>query len=299
MFEGKRVAVVIPAFHEERRIAATLSSVPAIVDEVIVVDDASTDATSVVVREHSLDVHLLLHRENRGVGAAIVTGLRHAVAMGVDVVAVMAGDGQMDPSDLPRLLRPIVSGRADFVKGDRFAHPDRARSMPIQRYLAGRLLAELTRVAAGLPELSDSQTGYVAFSRATLLALDLEALWPRYGYPNDLLGMLAELGARIDSVVVRPVYRGEASGLRPWHLLTVLSVIARVASRRLSGSLQRDAGAGAADAAFAPDSRRTRSISSAWRFSASPTRSIASSAARRTGRLGTQLLGPVDVPRQT
>ena len=292
MFEGKRIAVVVPAYREEARIRATLASIPSFVDDVVVVDDASPDATAALARLDPRSVHVVVHTRNRGVGAAIATGLCEAIQRGADIVAIMAGDGQMDPADLPRLLFPIARARADFVKGDRFAHPDIARSMPIARYLAGRMLARLTQLACGLPELSDSQTGYVAMSRALVASLDLGALWPRYGYPNDLLAMLAARSARIESVVVRPIYRGEASGLRPWHLTVVGYVIARAASRRAFGRLDQS------DAFSFFPSVRARARSSARSDSAFFTSSSPSSAARRTGRSGPHTSGRSDASTQ-
>jgi hypothetical protein len=111
--------------------------------------------------------------------------------------------------------------------------------MPPARLLGTAVLAFLTRHAAGLDGLSDSQCGFTAISAGAIDALgpELDRLWPRYGYPNDLLGALARRGLRIGEVAVRPVYRGEESGLRPWHLLGIGYVIARVAYRRLAGDV--------------------------------------------------------------
>ncbi|WP_437677478.1 glycosyltransferase family 2 protein [Sorangium sp. So ce131] len=236
MLHGARVAVVIPARDEARWIAETVRSVPTFVDHILVVDDGSRDGTAELARaalpagDERLEV--LLHAEARGVGAAIVAGYRRARALGALAVAVMAGDGQMDPRDLPRVVGPVVSGEADYVKGDRLRHPDVWRVMPLARLAATAALAALTRRAAGLDALSDSQCGYTAISARALDALDLGALWPRYGYPNDLLAALAARRLRVREVSVRPVYRGEASGLRARHLLTILFLIARGAIRR-------------------------------------------------------------------
>ncbi|WP_437906812.1 glycosyltransferase family 2 protein [Sorangium sp. So ce327] len=233
MLHGARVAVVIPARDEARWISEAAASVPAFVDHVIVVDDASRDGTAEMARalgDERLEV--LVHPECRGVGAAIVAGYRRARALGASAVAVMAGDGQMDPRDLPRVVAPIASGEADYVKGDRLRHPDVWRVMPLQRLAATAALAELTRRAAGLDALSDSQCGYTAISARAIDALDLDGLWPRYGYPNDLLAALAARRLRVCEVSVRPVYRGEASGLRARHVLTILFLIARNAIRQ-------------------------------------------------------------------
>jgi glycosyltransferase involved in cell wall biosynthesis len=243
VIESARIAVVVPAFNEARWIAETVVTMPAFVDHVIVVDDASDDPTSTVARAAgAARVEVLRHAENRGVGAAIITGYRRARALGADVVAVMAGDGQMDPADLERVLRPIVDGEADYVKGNRLRHPGVLRTMPPARLAGTAVLAWLTRHAAGLPSLGDSQCGYTAISAAAIDALDhdrdhdLDAIWPRYGYPNDLLGALARERLRVREVMVRPVYRGEASGLRARHLITIGYLIGRVAYRRLAAA---------------------------------------------------------------
>jgi glycosyltransferase involved in cell wall biosynthesis len=237
VLESARIAVVVPAFNEARWIAETVTTMPAFVDHVIVVDDASADATSALARAAGgARTSVLRHADNRGVGAAIITGYRSARALGADVIAVMAGDGQMDPRDLPALLAPIVRGEADYVKGNRLRYPGVWRTMPARRLAGTAVLAWLTQRAAGLPALGDSQCGYTAIAAAAIDALDLDAIWPRYGYPNDLLGALARARLRVGEVVVRPVYRGEASGLRARHLLTIGYLIGRVAYRRLAAS---------------------------------------------------------------
>lgn len=236
MLEGHRVAVVVPAWNEERWIGETVASIPAYVDQILVVDDASPDRTAAVAAERGGDrTRVLRHARNRGVGAAIATGYRAALELGADVVAVMAGDGQMHPDDLEALVVAVARGEADYAKGDRLAHPAR-REMPFVRRTGSAALAFFTRHAAGLPSLADSQCGFTAISARALSAVDLDRMWARYGYPNDLLGSLAIAGMRVRDIPVRPVYRGEASGLRPWHMLTISYVIARVAYRRLKAA---------------------------------------------------------------
>ena len=240
MLESARIAVVVPAFNEARWIVETVESMPAFVDHILVVDDASEDATSALARSvGDARVEGIRHAVNRGVGAAIVTGYRRARALGADVVAVMAGDGQMDPVDLPAVVLPIIRGEADYVKGNRLLHPGVFRAMPKARLAGTAVLAWLTRRAAGLPSLGDSQCGYTAISAGAIDALDLDAIWPRYGYPNDLLGALCRARLRVGEVVVRPVYRGEASGLRAHHLATIGYLIGRVAYRRFTSSRPR------------------------------------------------------------
>jgi len=224
MFHQLRVAVVIPAYNEQRAIAQTIDTVPAFVDHVLVVDDASTDATAEVAGALcSARIELLRHSANRGVGSAIATGYRRALALAVDVAVVMAGDGQMDPDDLPALLAPIAAGSADYVKGNRFLHPAIWTTMPAARIVGNVLLSAATRVTSGYHHVFDSQCGYTAIARAALERIALDELFPRYGYPNDLLSRLAVSNARVVDVPVRPIY-GEhwKSGI---HLGTALHPI--------------------------------------------------------------------------
>jgi glycosyltransferase involved in cell wall biosynthesis len=226
MLEGRSVAVVVPAFREERLIARMLARVPSAVDAIYVVDDASDDRTLEQARAlGDPRVHCLRHDTNRGVGAAIASGYREALGAGHDVLVVMAGDDQMHPEDLPRLAAPVISGRADYAKGNRLSHPE-AHRMPRLRRWGTRALAWLTRTVSGL-EVGDTQCGYTALSARAARLLDLEGLWPRYGYPNDLLVMLSARRLAVVDVQVRPVYADERSGLRPWHALLIAGIILR------------------------------------------------------------------------
>jgi dolichol-phosphate mannosyltransferase len=203
------------------------------VTHVVVVDDGSADDTALTAQAlNDPRVEVVRHRENRGVGAAIVTGYLTAFGRGADVCAVMAGDGQMDPADLERLVRPVLTGEAAYAKGDRLSFPEARRAMPFSRWLGNLVLARLTGLAAGLP-VRDSQCGYTALSRKAAQQLPLHKLWSRYGYPNDLLGMLRERNLSVSEVTVRPVYADEESGIRLWHALFVVPfVLMRVLVRR-------------------------------------------------------------------
>lgn len=229
MLRGLSIAVVVPARNEEERVGEVVRTLPSFVDHVFVVDDASTDRTAAVAREAGAQV--LGHASQRGVGAAISTGYAEAVRRNIDVAVVMAGDGQMDPADLEPLLEPILEGRADYVKGNRFRHTDVGRTMPVLRYRVGQTLSVLTRVATGA-RVSDTQCGYTAITREALRAIEGTPMWTGYGYPNDLIGILARARQRIEEVVVRPVYRGEKSGLRPWHVLKIVRIIAKSGAKR-------------------------------------------------------------------
>jgi glycosyltransferase involved in cell wall biosynthesis len=247
MYRDLAIAVVIPAYNERRAIAGTVATVPAFADHVLVVDDASTDDTAACAagaaarRAEPARVEVLRHAANRGVGGAIATGYRRALELGADAAVVMAGDGQMDPRDLPALLDPLAAGTADYVKGNRFLDPAVWTTMPPARIVGNVLLSAATRVTSGYRHVFDSQCGYTAIHRGALQRIELDALFPRYGYPNDLLSRLHTAGMRVTDVRVRPIYGAHwRSGI---HLGTALHPIPWVLLRSWGARLAAAAAA--------------------------------------------------------
>jgi glycosyltransferase involved in cell wall biosynthesis len=225
MVEGKRVAVVVPAHDEERLIGETLQGIPDFVDRIYVVDDASNDGTADRARTAGDQrVEVLVREENGGVGAAIVTGYRRALADGVDVACVMAADNQMDPAELSGLVQPVARGEVDYAKANRLFTGEAWQVIPRSRYLGNAILSFLTKIASGYWHVADSQAGYTALSRTTLARLDLDRIYPRYGFPNDMLVHLNVAGARVRDVPSRPIYGvGESSGIRLRRVVPAIS----------------------------------------------------------------------------
>lgn len=262
MLQGRSVIVVVPAFEEEAHIARVIETMPGFVDRIVVVDDGSGDRTSerADAASASLDpvgsngretrTIIVRHPRRLGVGAAIATGYRAALNLGLcsddlltttrpgahDAVAVMAGDGQMHPDDLAGVVLPIIRGSADYVKGERFGHRSVRSKMGWPRWVGGQVFSRLTSLAIG-QHITDSQCGFTAVSQRALGLLDLDDLWPSFGYPNDVLGQLAARRARIHEVPVQPVYGSEISKLRLRHLPPIFFLIGRAAVRRTDRSV--------------------------------------------------------------
>jgi glycosyltransferase involved in cell wall biosynthesis len=236
MWMGSRVVVVVPAWDEAPRIGRMLRAIPAWIDRIVVIDDASRDGTMEVARAiEDRRIEVVRHLRNRGVGAAIATGYLRARAFAPsprDVFAVMAGDDQMDPRDLPSLVSPIARDEADYVKGSRFRSREIARAMPVARVLGGLVFSWATSRAIGIP-ITDSQCGYAAIAGEACARLNLGALWPRYGYPNDILSQLTLLEMRIAEVPVRAVYADEVSRLKSRHVPVIAALVARAWLRRV------------------------------------------------------------------
>lgn len=218
MYKTKKICVVIPAHNEETQIQKVIQTMPDYVDNVVVIDDASTDRTVEVVRnetEHSSRLILITHKENQGVGGAIATGYKWARDQGMDVTAVMAGDGQMDPEDLEKIIEPVVSGEADYSKGNRLFFGDAWKMIPHYRYLGNSFLSLMTKIASGYWHLADSQSGFTAISLTPLKRIDPDTIYKYYGMPNDLLIKLNQHDFKVCDVNIRPVYNiGEKSGIR-------------------------------------------------------------------------------------
>jgi glycosyltransferase involved in cell wall biosynthesis len=229
MYRDKSIAVVVPAYNEERLIERTLASIPSFVDTIIVVNDASTDQTDTIVEKFAKSdsrTILITHSVNHGVGRAIVSGYKKALSMGIDVTAVMAGDAQMDPDDLANLIEPVCLEQTDYAKGNRLFTGEAWNIIPKTRYIGNAFLSVFTKVASGYWHVADSQCGYTAISREGLESISLDAIHNRYGMPNDLLIKLNIANLRVRDIQVRPIYDiGEDSGIRIWKHAPIISLL--------------------------------------------------------------------------
>ncbi len=230
MFKGRTVAVVIPAYDEANHIAGVVNSIPAFVDRVYAIDDGSEDDTWTVLADcaHRLNaddrldsqtpfdrrVVPIRHDHNRGAGAAVITGYKRALDDDVDVIAVMDGDGQMNPGALERIITPVVTDTVAYAKGNRLhSRSDRA-AMSRWRLFGNSLLTLLTRVSSGYWQMSDPQNGFTAISRDALTRLPLERLYTNYGFLNDVLVHLNVNRERIADIAHEAQYGDEISGIR-------------------------------------------------------------------------------------
>jgi len=235
MLDGHSICVVVPALNEACRIGATLRSVPTFVDRVLVVDDGSTDGTGDVAADvGDARVQVLSHSLNCGVGRAIASGYAHSLEEGHAVTVVIGGDGQMHPGDMRALVETVVTGRTDYAKGNRLLRREGWRSMPPMRLVGTLALSVFTAVVTGYWRSFDSQCGYTAISREALARLPLGDLFPRYGYPNDLLSHLSRIRARVRDVPVRIRYGPGTSQMKVRRVvLPLIGILCRGLVRRV------------------------------------------------------------------
>lgn len=218
MYNGKVLAAVVPAYNEALQINKVADGMPEFIDYIVIINDASADNSAEILAElaqKNSRVVVLTHDVNKGAGGGIVTGYKWCRDNNVDIAVTMDGDGQMDPDDLPNLLRPIVEGEADFTKGNRLISGEAYKAMPKVRYFGNAALSMLTKIASGYWHVADSQTGYTAINKDALKAIDWDKMYTRYGYPNDRLTCLNIYNFRVVDVEIRPIYNiGEVSKMK-------------------------------------------------------------------------------------
>jgi len=218
MYKGKTVAVVCPAYNEELLIAETINSIPEYIDKIYVVNDSSIDKTAGIVKSLSNGrLRLINHEVNKGVGAAISSGYKQVIEDNIDIAVVMAGDHQMDPSYLPALLAPVIEGKADYTKGDRVIMQKHKQGMTKFRSLGNWMLKWLTKIASGNYAINDPQDGYTAISRDALKKMDVDSIYPYYGYCNDMIIKLTALKCRIIEVPRPYTYTNDAVSKIRYH----------------------------------------------------------------------------------
>jgi glycosyltransferase involved in cell wall biosynthesis len=218
MYKNQTLCVVIPCHNEETQIEMVISTMPEYVDYMVAVDDLSRDKTVEVVKnlqKKDNRVVLIEHQTNQGVGGAIASGYKWAMDHNMDMAVVMAGDGQMNPDDLPALLDPVADGLADYSKGNRLFTGEAFQKIPTIRYLGNGFLSLMTKITSGYWNIADSQSGYTVINKKALAAIDWDRMYKRYGQPNDILVRLNVENFKVTDVPVEPVYNiGERSGIR-------------------------------------------------------------------------------------
>jgi dolichol-phosphate mannosyltransferase len=214
MINGKRIAVTIPAYKVASRIEAVIAKMPVDIDQIFVVDDASPDDLAARIEKLAHPrITLLRHTKNQGVGGATVTGMREAIKTGHDIVVKCDGDGQMDPSDIPQLLHPLLDGSADHAKGSRFHHFRALNAMPKWRFAGNVGLTFLTKLASGYWNVLDPVNGFLATRSEVLQSIRLSRVSRRYFFETDLLIRLNIAEARVADVPLPSHYGDERSNL--------------------------------------------------------------------------------------
>jgi glycosyltransferase involved in cell wall biosynthesis len=227
MYKQKKIGVVIPAFNEELLLPETLVGIPEYVDKIFVIDDYSQDRTFELLNEIQKKdnrINIIHHEKNLGLGQSLIDGYLMSCQSDIDITAVMAGDNQMHPDDLPTLLDKIIDEKYDYVKGNRLLHRN-IGSMPAHRFLGNSVLTILTKFATGYYFSMDPQCGYTAIKNKSLKKIPIEKMTTGYGYNADILCMLNIQRFSVSDAEVRPVYDREKSKIKLWKYIPKTSLI--------------------------------------------------------------------------
>ena len=211
-----RIAVAIPCYKVTQHVLGVIQGIGPEVHTIYAVDDACPDGSGRFIEKHNQDprVRVLFNPENRGVGGAIVTAYKAAIADGVDIVVKIDGDGQMNPALLHHFVRPLLRGEADYTKGNRFFRPESVQGMPPVRLFGNAVLSFLTKLSCGYRNIMDPTNGYTAARTCVLAELSLDKLEQRYFFETDMLFRLNTVRAVVKDVPMDAVYADEESHLK-------------------------------------------------------------------------------------
>lgn len=210
------IAVIIPSFRVTRHIMQVLAAIGPEVERIYVVDDKCPDGSGALVQRECSDprVSVIFHPENRGVGGAVMSGYQAAIADGMTVMVKIDGDGQMDPALIPAFVAPILSGDADYTKGNRFFDLEQIGSMPPLRLFGNAVLSLMCKLSSGYWDLFDPTNGYTALHAATARHLPFGKISQRYFFETDMLFRLNTFSARVIDVPMDARYGDEVSNLK-------------------------------------------------------------------------------------
>jgi glycosyltransferase involved in cell wall biosynthesis len=245
---GLRIAVVVPCFNVEDQLVEVAQSIPDSVHYVILVNDCSRDGTRKLIDQMSggrtIGIHL---DQNRGVGGAVMAGFQRACELGADVIVKLDGDGQMDSRYIPLLVEPLLTGKADYAKGNRFRSVLSLGEMPTTRRIGNAVLSLWTKLASGYWNIFDPTNGYIAVRREVVEMLPSKLIHRRYFFESSMLIVLGILGAVVVDVPMVARYRTEKSNLRiskaliEFPLRLTAGLIRRIWLRKILYSLAMEA----------------------------------------------------------
>lgn len=250
-----RIAVAIPCYKVTQHVLGVIEAIGPEVDTIYAVDDACPVGSGRYIEEHNRDprVRVLYHEENQGVGGAVVTAYEAALADGLDIVVKIDGDGQMNPALLPLFVRPLLQGRADYTKGNRFYRPESVQGMPPVRLFGNAVLSFLTKLSCGYWNVMDPTNGYTAIRTCVLAELPLDKLERRYFFETDMLFRLNTVRAVVRDVPMDAVYADEESNLKVSRVLPefLRKHLSRLGRRYVYNYLVRDFNVGTLYSLFA------------------------------------------------
>lgn len=212
--KDSNIAVVIPSYKVRKHIEEVVKTLPSFIDNIIVVDDQCPQKSGEFIESLNFPkVTVIFHKENLGVGGAVVSGYQKAIELNSDIIIKIDGDGQMNPQYIEKLIRPIIDGQADYTKGNRFSDFKALKQMPKVRLFGNSALSFLVKASSGYWKTMDPTNGFTAISKNAILGLNLDKLSARYFFESDILINLNIENCVVQDIPLPAKYGDEESSL--------------------------------------------------------------------------------------
>ncbi len=237
MIENNTLCVIIPTYNDGHLLRDTIEGIPDFIDKIIVINDGCNEDSAKIIDgaiKKDSRVEMILHEKNLGLGQSLIDGYLKSLESKFDITIVMAGDNQMSPNDLNRVISPILANDSDYVKGNRLLRDDVIDRMPFYRFIGNSVLTLLSKIATGYWKIIDPQCGYSAISYKALKSIRIGDMIKGYGYNAHILNMLNLNNFRVVDVEVEPVYGDEKSKIKIMsYIFTVSRLLTRLTFRRI------------------------------------------------------------------
>jgi len=229
LYKNKKIGVIVPAYNEEKMIAKTLGTMPKFTDHIIVINDSSKDNTLELINraaKKDQKITIINNTENGGIGYSLKKGLKMGAELGCDRMAIMAGDAQMDPAYLDKLLDAMDENQLDYVKANRFMHYEALQTMPRYRRIGNIVVTILTKFATGYYTIFDTQNGYAIYTKDVVERMPWQLVGNRYEYENTILIALSIINAKVGDYPIPALYGDETSTIKLFSTMTrVLKIL--------------------------------------------------------------------------
>ncbi|CZF84755.1 Undecaprenyl-phosphate mannosyltransferase [Grimontia celer] len=222
----KKICIVMPSYKSRDKISCVIDKIPDYVSRIFIVDDKCPQETGAFVSENYKDkrIKVIFNSKNLGVGGATIRGYEEAINEGMDIVVKIDSDGQMDPDEIEILINPILLGKADYTKGNRFYLVSDSASMPIVRRIGNLGLSFITKISTGYWNIFDPTNGFTAIHKSALSKLNLKRISSRFFFESDMLFNLKLIHAVVIDVPMKAIYGDEKSNLSIRNSLGVFFV---------------------------------------------------------------------------
>ena len=214
---NSNVSVIIPVYNEERNIEYVIEGVEKYCENIIIIDDKSTDKSYEIIKNlqqrFSEKIIVLQNDKNSGIGYSVKKGMKKALELNNDIIIKFDGDNQHLPEDIPKFKTKLINEQLDLIKGNRFLINEYSEPMPNLKILGNLITTNLQKLVSGNYKISDPNNGFLAIKKVVLNMVDFKKLKNNYYFENSLLIYISSMGLKIGEVPIKTIYRDEESSI--------------------------------------------------------------------------------------